>query len=243
MLLVFAFTVIDYFENDGLEFIIDVSMMAILVFRTIGIFKFNADRFVYFIGLNLLNIAIFYNVAIGAGGIVALVWIYLPPLLIFYFLEQTDSIVSIIFFFCVAIILLLFPGLFGTFDYGMTISFRLLISLLFISIIAYGLESSRYRFSMLLKKSNDDLTLGKEKLEAALSKIKTLSGMLPICSYCKKIRDDKGYWNQIEEYLRDHSNAEFSHSICKECAQKHYPGMKLYDDDSHADNFAGPNIS
>ena len=243
MLLVFAFTVIDYFENDGLEFIIDVSMMAILVFGTIGIFKFNADRFVYFIGLNLLNIAIFYNVAIGAGGIVALVWIYLPPLLIFYFLEQTDSIVSIIFFFCVAIILLLFPGLFGTFDYGMTISFRLLISLLFISIIAYGLESSRYRFSMLLKKSNDDLTLGKEKLEAALSKIKTLSGMLPICSYCKKIRDDKGYWNQIEEYLGDHSNAEFSHSICKECAQKHYPGMKLYDDDSHADNFAGPNIS
>ncbi|MGE5173795.1 MAG: PAS domain S-box protein [Betaproteobacteria bacterium] len=57
----------------------------------------------------------------------------------------------------------------------------------------------------------------------ALSKIKTLSGMLPICASCKRIRDDDGYWNQIESYIRDHSDAEFSHSICPECAQKIYP--------------------
>ena len=47
--------------------------------------------------------------------------------------------------------------------------------------------------------------------------------MLPICSSCKKIRDDKGYWNQIEEYIRDHSEAEFTHYICQECAEKLYP--------------------
>ncbi len=57
----------------------------------------------------------------------------------------------------------------------------------------------------------------------ALSKIKTLSGMLPICASCKRIRDDDGYWNQIESYIRDHSDAEFSHSICPECAQRIYP--------------------
>ena len=55
------------------------------------------------------------------------------------------------------------------------------------------------------------------------SEIKQLRGMLPICSSCKKIRDDKGYWNQIEVYILDHSDAEFSHGICPECMKKLYP--------------------
>ena len=67
----------------------------------------------------------------------------------------------------------------------------------------------------------------KEKLivdmRNALSKVKQLSGFLPICASCKKIRDDQGYWNQIESYIRDHSEAEFSHGICPECAKKLYP--------------------
>jgi transcriptional regulator with GAF, ATPase, and Fis domain len=63
------------------------------------------------------------------------------------------------------------------------------------------------------------------ELQDALAKIKTLRGLLPICSSCKKIRDDKGYWNQIEAYLRDHSEAEFSHGICPECLKKLYPGF------------------
>lgn len=65
------------------------------------------------------------------------------------------------------------------------------------------------------------------ELQTALSKVRTLSGFLPICSHCKKIRDDKGYWNQIESYIRDHSDAEFSHSICQDCAKKYYPNLKL----------------
>jgi len=70
----------------------------------------------------------------------------------------------------------------------------------------------------------------KNKLEVALLEIKTLKGILPICSYCKKIRDDKGYWNQIEDYIHEHSKAEFSHGICQECVEKYYPNMNLYDD-------------
>ena len=62
-----------------------------------------------------------------------------------------------------------------------------------------------------------------EQLQEALDNIKTLSGLIPICSGCKKIRDDKGYWNQIESYIRDHSEAKFSHSICPDCAKRLYP--------------------
>jgi len=58
------------------------------------------------------------------------------------------------------------------------------------------------------------------ELQKALAEIKTLSGMLPICASCKKIRDDKGYWSQIETYISKHTDAVFSHSMCPECAEK-----------------------
>ncbi len=60
------------------------------------------------------------------------------------------------------------------------------------------------------------------KLQDALEEIKTLQGFLPICAHCKDIRDDEGYWHQIEDYIHTHSEAEFSHSICPECAEKFY---------------------
>ena len=62
-----------------------------------------------------------------------------------------------------------------------------------------------------------------QELQQALAKVKMLSGFLPICMSCKKIRDDKGYWEQVEVYIRDHSEAEFSHGICPECMKKLYP--------------------
>ena len=56
-----------------------------------------------------------------------------------------------------------------------------------------------------------------------LQKIKYLEGLLPICASCKKIRDDKGHWQSVEGFIRDRSGADFSHSLCPECAEKLYP--------------------
>jgi hypothetical protein len=61
------------------------------------------------------------------------------------------------------------------------------------------------------------------ELQEALSEVKKLSGFLPICSSCKKIRDDKGYWSEVEQYVSAHSDAEFSHSICPDCMRSLYP--------------------
>lgn len=66
------------------------------------------------------------------------------------------------------------------------------------------------------------LMLQVQELRKANEHIKTLQGILPICSFCKKIRDDQGYWNQVEEYISIHSDAEFTHSFCPECVKKHY---------------------
>jgi len=64
-----------------------------------------------------------------------------------------------------------------------------------------------------------------EELQQAITQIKTLSGMLPICANCKNVRDDKGYWAQIETYVQQHSEAEFSHGICPDCFDKLYPEL------------------
>ncbi len=69
------------------------------------------------------------------------------------------------------------------------------------------------------------------ELQMAMDEVKKLSGFLPICSSCKNIRDDEGYWNQIESYIRDHSEAEFSHGICPECVKKLYPKLEIFDDE------------
>lgn len=63
------------------------------------------------------------------------------------------------------------------------------------------------------------------ELKEAMNQVKLLRGFLPICSSCKQIRDDKGYWNQIEKYISEHSEAKFTHGICPECAQKLYPNL------------------
>lgn len=65
------------------------------------------------------------------------------------------------------------------------------------------------------------------ELKEALSEVKTLSGLLPICASCKKIRDDKGYWNKIETYFKNHSEVKFSHGICPDCAKKLYGDLEF----------------
>jgi PAS domain S-box-containing protein len=68
------------------------------------------------------------------------------------------------------------------------------------------------------------------ELRDALANVKTLGGLLPICASCKKIRDDKGYWNQIESFVRDHTEAEFSHGICPDCMRTIYPDIAVHPD-------------
>lgn len=92
-----------------------------------------------------------------------------------------------------------------------------------------------------LRKSNRDLRKANEsieikvkertlELEKALAEIKTLRGILPICSKCKNIRDENGFWKQVDEYISNYTEAELSHSICPECAKKYYPEMNLYEE-------------
>ena len=80
-----------------------------------------------------------------------------------------------------------------------------------------------------LKRAEADRENAVKQLEKALSEIKTLRGILPLCSFCKKIRDDKGYWEQVDVYIHKYSGADISHSICPDCVKKYYSDLKNKD--------------
>ena len=63
------------------------------------------------------------------------------------------------------------------------------------------------------------------KLQTALDEVKTLEGLIPICSHCKKIRDDSGFWGNVEQYISKHTNVDFSHGICPDCLKEHFPNQ------------------
>jgi response regulator RpfG family c-di-GMP phosphodiesterase len=91
---------------------------------------------------------------------------------------------------------------------------------------------ARVASAITLKKEMDcrklrelELRRANDELQQALREVKVLRGLIPICASCKKIRNDGGFWQQIEEYIGEHSEAEFSHGICQPCLKKLYPGV------------------
>jgi hypothetical protein len=82
---------------------------------------------------------------------------------------------------------------------------------------------ARFHDIMELRRINLELQTRNQEVETAMAQIKTLSGLLPICSSCKKIRDDQGYWEQVEIYIAKHSDADFSHGLCPDCMKTLYP--------------------
>jgi sigma-B regulation protein RsbU (phosphoserine phosphatase) len=91
---------------------------------------------------------------------------------------------------------------------------------------------ARVNSALMLKKEMDcrktremELRRSNAELQQALREVKVLKGLVPICASCKKIRNDQGFWQQLEEYIQQHSEAEFSHGLCTPCIKKHYPGV------------------
>jgi uncharacterized membrane protein (UPF0182 family) len=96
----------------------------------------------------------------------------------------------------------------------------LIVSVLFLLGILYA---TRIIESEVRTRNEKEDIIG--ELRSALAEIKTLKGIIPICASCKKIRDDRGYWNRLELYISEHSDAEFSHGICPDCAGRLYPDL------------------
>ncbi len=99
----------------------------------------------------------------------------------------------------------------------------LMVSIVVLSILLFFMNAGRLKLVNMHREKEESL----EKLEKALTDVKLLQGILPICANCKQIRDGDGYWNQVESYISEHSDVDFTHSICPDCAEKLYTGMGL----------------
>lgn len=223
-----GFAILDYFEGQIVELILDLAFTGVLFASFMGLRKFNTDVWVYRIGAAFLCLIYLYATAVGSGNGTILYWIFVMPLVLFFFLGKSEGMIWLLVFSAALAILLIVPFPFKTFDYTAG-RIRFLLAFVFVAIVAYGLEASRYHYSKLLAGKHEALRVEKQRLETAISEIKHLSGLLPICANCKKIRDDDGYWQDVAVYIRDHSDADFSHGICPDCVQTLYPQIRKKD--------------
>ena len=212
------FTIEDFISNRIYESLVVLVIILIFFVNLFALKYFKNMDTIYRFDAFFVLLLLCYLLAIGSGQAHSFLWYYIFPLTIFYLVGKKEGIIW------VGTSLLLAGFFFLTplfYEYKLGISLRFLITYSIVSILSFGLESSRNRYYQ-------DLLNEKKMLEGALIEVKKLKGLLPICSFCKRIRDDKGYWNQIESYIHQHSEAEFSHGICPECAKKHYSEFDLY---------------
>lgn len=160
-----------------------------------------------------------YLAAVGGEQGSKILWSYSFPLIAFFLFGRREGwfwVATTVFL--QALILLGLLPLEWTFPYDPEFQLRYLITILFVTVISFWFEYFREEYRRRAEAEH-------KRLGEALAQVKALSGLLPICSACKKIRDDQGYWNQIESYIHQHSEARFSHGICPDCMTELYPEM------------------
>jgi CheY-like chemotaxis protein len=86
----------------------------------------------------------------------------------------------------------------------------------------------RVRIHIALRQAMEEQRRLNQELQAALDRVKTLEGIIPICAKCKKVREDDGFWTQVEKYIADHTGALFSHGLCPDCAREYFPQELFY---------------
>ncbi|MEQ8406942.1 MAG: hypothetical protein RKH07_01530 [Gammaproteobacteria bacterium] len=135
---------------------------------------------------------------------------------------------STILFSAIAVLVSVILAIFLFNMFGIEIIFRnIILAFIVPSLVAPPIIYYYGKLLLEIAKTEEVLRARTDELQAALADVKQLSGMLPICAHCKDIRDDEGYWNEIESYVGRRSEATFSHGICPDCAKRYYPNVKL----------------
>jgi len=155
-----------------------------------------------------------YLLATGGGGGLSYLWFYFFPLIAYFFFGTSEGFLWFALSWVAIVLFMLFN--LGTYVYPLPLSARMLISYSIVGILAHGMEWLRNHYY-------EQLLGEKRALEEAMHQVKTLQMLLPICASCKNVRDDGGYWHQVEAYIHEHAGIEFSHSICPDCRARLYP--------------------
>lgn len=175
---------------------------------------------VFFAGMLL------YMAVIGGNDGSKAMWLFTFPLIAFFLLSTIEGLVWTVAMFLGACCIFWLPHLGARKHvYSGQFTIRFVTVYIILSVVACWFEVLRRHYRKGMDAEHQRLLAEQSALQEALSQVRQLSGLLPICACCKKVRDDRGYWTQIESYIRDHSEAEFSHGLCPDCGEDLYPGM------------------
>jgi len=175
-----------------------------------------------------INAMAIYLVATGGYAGYGPLWLFFMPTLIMFSFGLRVGLSSMGALTAVCALIFFYPGdALLTHDYGIGFRIRYLIALSGITLFSAVAEYSRRTVHERLQRRN-------RQLEKALREVRELSGLIPICSSCKKIRDDEGFWNEVEVYMSRHSEMDFSHSLCPDCMARLYPGHVAGDEDAES---------
>ncbi len=166
--------------------------------------KATISKIIQIIIFQLLIVYLFKTGGIEKAGVF---WLFLAPVIYFFYMGDKKGV----FWFLVQLAIMMVQFVLSKFD---------------VITIAYN-DITVYVVTTVLIIESVILYIHERILRHHIVQEKVLRGLLPICSNCKKIRDDDGYWNNIESYIKIHSEADFTHGICPECTEKLYPGYIL----------------
>ena len=198
------------------------------------------DRWVYRVNVLVFAVLALNLLATGGEGGSKSLWLYCFPLIVAFLLGEREGAAWGAGFLLAACAVLWLPQPFSVYPYEVGYKLRFVVMYLVITIVSLGFEYSRRVFqdAMLVEqqllrreiaereKAEREKAAVIQELQETLAQVKTLKGLVPICANCHRIRDDRGFWNQLETYLREHSDAKFSHGICPGCMAALYPDFK-----------------
>lgn len=216
--ILFIFACMDLMEGSRFEGIFGMGIVPVFIIHLIVMKTMNDIIYIARISTFLVLMLLSYELYIGGGNGYAFVWFYPIPLGVFFLFGKKEGSIWILSSFATLFIVLVLN--LSRYSYDSSSIPRFLVSYAMVAIFSYGIEFYRYRYYK-------ELLEEKELLEKATQEIKRLTGLLPICSSCKKIRDKKGYWNQIEDYVNEHCEVKLTHSICPECVNELYSDFDL----------------
>ena len=222
VLIAVSFSIVDYIGTDVLAMWTDIVMASVVAGAVLAALLGIENRRVYRFVLGGTGIGLCVLAAIGSS---LLYYHAVLPLLLCFFLGRREGMIGAGVFFFGMTVLMMAPGLVGSHVYQTGNSVRFLVAYLFITLVGWSYELSRERVHALLATKNEQLQLEKERLKDALIQVRTLRGLLPMCSSCKRIRDNDGRWEQVDTYVSQRSEADFTHSICPDCTRTLYPDI------------------
>lgn len=221
-LLVFSFSIITLVENNIIHFVVDFTLGLFSISLLIWLRKVKDPKYPSRIGVIIAAIFMYYLIISGGPNNITYVWSFTFPLLSIFLLNtQKGAYLSLLLI--IAIIISIVISYNYNFEPLYSISLSIRIICVYFSIMFYAIIMEKTREIV-----QEKLIESNKNLDKSFHEINTLTELLPICYRCKKVRDDKGYWNQIENYIQDHSETRFSHTLCVECAEKEYGNEEWY---------------